>query len=304
MRSNSVLLLLIAGLIALAGAAFLLLREPGAASAPSGAATGLPDPPMEVRSVPVSAEPVSAPLPSAPVSVAPTEAATAARPSKAEGDRGKGISKPGRFSGRLVHPSPWPYLEAPAHAGCGPNCALALPAAADPRLQLDGTGGIANAIVELALPGGDWNGAGEEVALRLVDGAWSPSVAIVPLGASVVVQNNGTCELALRWQPQAASELLLPGAELRFRPTGIERLTLHDERHPWNDALLQVTANRYIAVTDASGAFDWPSVPQGEYSVQLWHVVLGKRLKLDVPIGGGRDTRLEISWEPAAPSVR
>jgi hypothetical protein len=41
--------------------------------------------------------------------------------------------------------------------------------------------------------------------------------------------------------------------------------------HPRMEAFVVVHSNRYVAVTDAHGAYTIPDVPAGTYQIRVWH---------------------------------
>lgn len=46
--------------------------------------------------------------------------------------------------------------------------------------------------------------------------------------------------------------------------------------HNWMRSYIGVLDHPYFAVTDDSGAFVWPSLPPGEYTIAAWHETLGE----------------------------
>jgi plastocyanin len=45
--------------------------------------------------------------------------------------------------------------------------------------------------------------------------------------------------------------------------------------HPWMDAVIFVSENPYVAITDADGKFTLKNVPAGKFSFKFWHVKTG-----------------------------
>ena len=46
--------------------------------------------------------------------------------------------------------------------------------------------------------------------------------------------------------------------------------------HSWMRAWLAVLDHPWFAVTKEDGAFEWPSVPPGKYTVAVWHEIFGE----------------------------
>ena len=46
--------------------------------------------------------------------------------------------------------------------------------------------------------------------------------------------------------------------------------------HPWMRAFLGITKHPYAGVTTADGKVKLSGVPEGEYTLAVWHEVLGK----------------------------
>ena len=57
--------------------------------------------------------------------------------------------------------------------------------------------------------------------------------------------------------------------------------------HPWMRGWLVVIDGGLATVTDASGRYTLPDVPQGKYTLSVWHELLGRRERqIEVPKSG------------------
>ena len=59
-----------------------------------------------------------------------------------------------------------------------------------------------------------------------------------------------------------------------------------DAGHTWMSAWIVVTQNPYYAVTDANGSFEISDIPEGDYTIKVWHEKLGES-EHDVSIAEG-----------------
>ncbi len=67
--------------------------------------------------------------------------------------------------------------------------------------------------------------------------------------------------------------------------------------HPWMVSHIGVVEHPWFAVTDAKGQFHLPSLPPGEYGLEIWHEVLGTTTaKATVSASG--TARVEVAFEP------
>ncbi len=65
--------------------------------------------------------------------------------------------------------------------------------------------------------------------------------------------------------------------------------------HGWMQAFIRVDAHPFHAVTSPEGAFRIPNIPEGEYSVELWHEKLGTQ-RATVRIEAGETTTLDAEY--------
>ena len=62
------------------------------------------------------------------------------------------------------------------------------------------------------------------------------------------------------------------------------------DQHPWTRGYIAVFDHPYFAVTTASGAFAFDSVPPGTYTLRVWHERLGTMSRQVTVSGGGTAT--------------
>jgi hypothetical protein len=66
------------------------------------------------------------------------------------------------------------------------------------------------------------------------------------------------------------------------------------DAHPWMHAYWMSMDTPYYAVTDATGAFKIGDLPPGDYEVEVWHPILGKKTE-KVSIKPKEDTKVDWS---------
>jgi plastocyanin len=66
------------------------------------------------------------------------------------------------------------------------------------------------------------------------------------------------------------------------------------DAHPWMHAYWMSMDTPYYAVTDATGAFKIGDLPPGDYEVEVWHPILGKKTE-KVSIKAKEDTKVDWS---------
>jgi hypothetical protein len=64
-------------------------------------------------------------------------------------------------------------------------------------------------------------------------------------------------------------------------------------------AYIIVTEHPYATVTDVVGRFSLDQVPEGQYTLRLWHERLGK-LEAAVSVMAGQETRVTLVYSQSA----
>ncbi len=148
-------------------------------------------------------------------------------------------------------------------------------------------GGVGQAVVWLA---GVGSGPPDTTAMRarlvLAGCRLEPRVLRVRLGSTLLVSSGDAMSSQLRFTPEldparALAEVAFTDAgqvvplEVVARAPGLVRV--RDARHPWVTGLLAVAPHPWVAVTEADGAFRFPEVPPGRYTLVVWQEALGLR---------------------------
>lgn len=153
-------------------------------------------------------------------------------------------------------------------------------------LLVSGEGYLENAVVSLEgdLSGSTGPGA-ERPVLNQKDCHFEPHILLVPQDQTFLVGNQ---------DPMAHDVRAFDGAKMMFRfemdaldePVektvgGPGRFVIRCGLHPWMHAYVISTKHPYYAITDEQGRFKLGHVPEGQYSLRIWHEQLGE---LEMPI--------------------
>jgi len=165
------------------------------------------------------------------------------------------------------------------------------------RLVVDPSGGVSSAVVWLDAPSLAPEARQETAVLDQQHCAFAPHVMVVPLGGTLAIRNSdpvlhnvrifreGTM-LLHEWQQPSA-------ADLTWTFTEPGRFVVRCGVHPWMYAWIVVAGHRYFGVTDAEGRVIISEVPEGHYTMHVWHESLGQT-----------EERVTIGARPAAVTVR
>lgn len=111
---------------------------------------------------------------------------------------------------------------------------------------------------------------------------FSPRVAVVQVDESIRIASQDPVLYQIRSLSQKnpkQSRSLPPNlASVQFRFREPEIVTLTCDLHSWMRAFVVVAPHSLYRVTEAKGAAQFKAVPNGTYSVFVWHELLGKRL--------------------------
>jgi plastocyanin len=149
------------------------------------------------------------------------------------------------------------------------------------RLLVSPSGGVAHAVAWLEIDAAPAQDA-REVTVRLDQQAceFVPHVLLVPLGGRLAIDNSDPvvhnirifqdgARLLEEWQrPRAETFTWLADEPGRY----LVRCGVHTWMHAW----VVVTPHRYAVVTNAEGEGIMTDVPEGTYTVRVWHETLGE----------------------------
>jgi hypothetical protein len=163
---------------------------------------------------------------------------------------------------------------------------------------------VGNAIVWIAgITSGKPNDLPRRTSVRLDNCRLEPRVHIIAEGGTVLVGSRDAMESRIRMSEmlgtsKAARAIIplndfgqvVPDADVA-RTAGL--LEVSDDRHPWVRGYIAVSPHPYIAVTTASGAFQFTGVPAGTHEIIVYSEALGV-MRRKVEVKG--DTKVELTY--------
>lgn len=144
-------------------------------------------------------------------------------------------------------------------------------------------GALANAVVWIDddFDGFEFDVPDEPVIVDQVNCVYVPRISAAQLGQQVLAKTSDQVLHNVHTKPEINREQnfgMPAGAsprELKFKKEEMLVQVVCDV-HPWMTAYIGVVDHPFFAVTDASGAWAFEDVPEGTYTVQVWHEVLGR----------------------------
>jgi hypothetical protein len=140
-------------------------------------------------------------------------------------------------------------------------------------------GRLANALVVL-----DYKGEADvratPVTLRADGCDFAPTVQVAAPGATLILRNEDpithTVNLVHQGRKLTTVELTANHQAKKRGPLGEPTLLdLQCEYHDWMHAKIWVLDHPFYALTAADGSFEIPQVPDGAYTLKVWHEELG-----------------------------
>ena len=171
-----------------------------------------------------------------------------------------------------------------------------------PKLELSPEGFVANAVVkiegpfvtaQILPPEGNW-------ILDQAGCEFKPHVLLIPQGAMLSILNSDGFLHNVRAFDETA-EMLFNDAmpkkgQILKKWFGLPgRFILRCGIHPWMHALVIVTEHPYYALTDEVGHFKIEGIPEGNYTLSVWHEELGE---IKVPVSS-QTKPLDLTYSPA-----
>lgn len=163
-----------------------------------------------------------------------------------------------------------------------------------PKLQISPEGFVANAVVKLEgiLPAQRGQSPLEETVpspayvFDQINCEFAPHVLLLPQGAALSILNSEAMLHNVRAFNEDTEMLFndaMPkkGQVLKKRFNEPGRIILRCGIHHWMHAIAVVQEHPFYAITDSNGHFKIEGIPEGTYTLSVWHETLGE-LKTEV----------------------
>lgn len=191
------------------------------------------------------------------------------------------VANGGRISGRVTFKGPAPVLKL-AVTQDKPHCSHSNGMAASPRLKVDPTGGVAEAVVYLKniAQGKPLASLVCAKTLDQVGCSYAPFVQVAPFKEMLTIVNSDPLNHNVNGKIGASTlfNLAMPNTDFPNKKQTIPRrlttpgiITIQCDVHAWMSAYVWVVRHPYYAVTAQDGCFELTDIPPGEYEVGLWH---------------------------------
>ena len=151
------------------------------------------------------------------------------------------------------------------------------------RLLVDPNGGVQYAVVWVDVPMTTPHGPVEDVTSTLDqhECVFKPHLLLLPVGATLRIRNSDAMLHNVRifrdrtmlmheWQPPH-------GPELTWRVPEPGRFLVRCGVHAWMHAWVVVADLPHAGVTDEAGQFTLSEIPEGRYTLRVWHETLGEQ---------------------------
>lgn len=143
----------------------------------------------------------------------------------------------------------------------------------------------------------------EPVELDQKQCVYVPHAFGVMVGQKLLIKNTDATLHNVHGQPVKNEEFNTPqpaaGAPIeKVFKRAEEPFLVKCDVHPWMGAYCGVFDHPYFAVTAKDGTFTLKDVPPGEYKIEAWHEVYGKK-DMKVTVASGAPATANIEMEPA-----
>lgn len=152
-----------------------------------------------------------------------------------------------------------------------------------PRLRLSPDGYVANAVIKIEGPFAEKSSAAQSQSFSIdqVNCEFVPHALLLPKGATLSVLNSEPILHNVRAFDEKAQMLFndampVKGQVLKkeFKVPG--KIPLRCGVHKWMHALIIVQEHPYYALSDENGKFKIQDIPDGNYTLTVWHEALGE----------------------------
>jgi plastocyanin len=159
------------------------------------------------------------------------------------------------------------------------------------ELKVDGSGGVAGAMVVVIAPPRGRAAAPRQLELFNEDLAFRPRMQVATVGSDLAMVNHDEVfhNVHAFQHGRTLFNFALPKVDTvlhhKLRRPGLIAMQC-DVGHEWMSAFVYVSAHPYVAVTDAAGHYRIDGLPPGQYRLAAWHEWLGELAPVSVAVSG------------------
>lgn len=126
---------------------------------------------------------------------------------------------------------------------------------------------------------------------------FQPHVAVLTTGSVIEAVNSDNIFHTTHpyYGPLSKNLALNPGGRASQPANRPGFIIVKCDIHGWMRAFIRVDTHPFHAVTDAEGRFEISGIPQGSYTVEVWHEQFGEQ-RLSAVINQGSTTTLSIRY--------
>ena len=166
-------------------------------------------------------------------------------------------------------------------------------------------GGVVWAVVSLkdVKSGKKWAKDQKKAVVDQKGCVYLPRITVMKAGTKLLVKNSDRVLHNVHTHPGETGNPVANIAQPRFkkklrmstryfRKPGIIKVTC--DVHDWMRGFVVVAENPYVSVTGTGGKFEIRDVPAGDYTLEIWHEVLGRK-SMNVSVKDGSATEVAVT---------
>lgn len=179
--------------------------------------------------------------------------------------------------------------------------------ARDMTLLIHEDGGIANAVVTIAVADQELIVPKDPVVLDQSECRFDQHIAVVTVGTTVEFKNSDSVSHNVHTysRKNKAFNRTLPGGTSHSQVmTKAEAIPVGCDLHPWMKAYLVVVDTNFYALTDEHGGFEIQGMVAGSYTAKVWHEKLSKSQVAVTVDEKGKSETVEVALKPKKASKR
>jgi plastocyanin len=189
-----------------------------------------------------------------------------------------------KFDGKPPELKPLPITDEQAKGCCPPGKQVS---SRDPRVMIDGSGGLANVVLSIEAAGAKLDVPSEPLHIDQKECTFEPHVQVVPAGAKIVFLNSDQVSHNVHTyssKNDQFNQTIAPGSkEERVLAKG-EKFQVKCDIHPWMSSWVFVSETPYYAISKPDGSFEIKGLKPGTYKLESWHEELGKGKAVEVVV--------------------